>query len=84
MAVKKTEAGRTFVSVAQRGGEVRPVEWTVAESCEGKDGRWMCITCDTVFQNNFMKDTHISEDESPKGMEHELVWMCSEHGPEVP
>ena len=53
--------------------------YVVEPSCGGKSGSWLCITHETVFENQFMKDTHISD-----GKVHVMVWICPEHGPEIP
>lgn len=57
-------------------GEVR----TVKPACDVKDnGRWFCVTHqEGPFRHNFEKDSHIHTGE------HELVWICLIHGPEVP
>lgn len=51
----------------------------VKAPCEDKHGgHWYCVTHQEAFDNQFMKDTHIS-----KGR-HTLVWMCHAHGAEQP
>jgi hypothetical protein len=52
-------------------------EYTVKPSCGGR-GSWFCLTHKVLFTNQFQKDSHIH-----KGT-HEMVWICIEHGPEVP
>ena len=47
--------------------------------CESQHGgHWFCLTHNEGFQNQLQKDGHINRGD------HELVWMCHEHGPEAP
>jgi len=60
------------------GPERRKHPMVVAQACEKNRGLWHCITHDESFQNNFQKDSHIHTGK------HCLVWVCFDHGPEVP
>lgn len=50
----------------------------VGPKCETNNGAWYCNTHAKGFANQLQKDIHIHEGE------HELVWLCFEHGPEEP
>jgi hypothetical protein len=52
--------------------------FTVKSTCGSGGGRWACANHREMFQNNMEKDAHIYD-----GV-HVLVWICAEHGPEVP
>ena len=68
--VVKTPEGRKF----RWGGR----EYTVEPRCGSEKGKWMCLTHMTAFISQAQKDSHIK-----KG-QHEMVWLCVEHGAEVP
>lgn len=56
------------------------VDHTVKPRCAGPgDGQWGCVTHQLVFMNNLQADIH-EHDDKP----HVAVWLCFEHGPEVP
>ena len=75
--VEALREGETFGSHVGPDGEERT--FTVASPCDEKNaGRWLCVTHDTGFANQFQKDTHIMSGK------HRLVWVCFEHGPEQP
>jgi hypothetical protein len=83
------------VSVVTRGEKVRIkeppysgrlVEHEVQPACADKNnGRWYCVTHGEGFPNQMQKDSHIGEygDHGPNAL-HRLVWLCFEHGAEVP
>lgn len=77
--VKPAELGRKFWMSEYRGGKRIRSDYEVRASCQGKRGAWFCITHRTSFRSQFDKDLHISN-----GLQHELSWVCVEHGPEVP
>lgn len=61
------------------------IKWTgydegvnVRPSCNGKGGYWVCATHGEAFQNQMQKDGHIREGQ------HQMAWLCFEHGAEVP
>ena len=70
------------ISKAEVGQIVEPKDidgkMVVGLSCGGNKGQWYCVTHDQTFINQFYKDTHIE-----KG-EHQMAWVCPEHGLEVP
>lgn len=68
--VKTAEAGRAY---SDDFGD----EHTVAEACDLKGGHWYCITHREGFSTQIAMHAHTSRGE------HELVWICHEHGPEV-
>jgi hypothetical protein len=68
--VVKTSEGKTF----RWGGK----EHTVKPACGGERGKWMCLTHMIAFISQPQKDDHVK-----KG-QHEIVWLCAEHGAEVP
>jgi hypothetical protein len=72
MAGQVTDAqiGREFTD---RHGDT----FTVVEGCREDAGHWYCITHREGFPNQFQMHGHTSEGN------HELVWMCHKHGPEV-
>lgn len=51
----------------------------VKPRCDLNDGRWGCVTHQTMFANNLAASIH---EEDPH--RHVVVWLCDEHGPEVP
>lgn len=58
-------------------GETRTVE--IAPPCANKnDGGWYCLTHGEGFENQLQKDIHIHTGD------HNLMWVCLEHGPEQP
>lgn len=68
--------GREFT--LKVGDEVVP--YVVLPKCEtGTRGQWRCLTHAEGFITQMDKDRHISK----RGY-HEMVWVCIEHGPEVP
>ena len=67
-------------------GEIIPIEgiqYTVKAPCANKTGgHWYCVRCGVGFGGNaFNFAEHINEF---IGTDHILVWICHEHGPEVP
>ncbi len=68
--VVKPSEGKTFTW----GGK----EHTVKPGCGGEKGKWMCLTHMIVFISQPQKENHIK-----KG-QHERVWLCAEHGAEIP
>jgi hypothetical protein len=61
------------------GPEREPWITHVLPACDNQiGGQWHCATHDVGFRNQLEKDSHIHEGE------HLLVWICLEHGPEVP
>ena len=58
-------------------------EFTVGPSCGKNHGRWLCVTHDEIFGNNWEKDSHVLEQSKKKGP-CKLTWFCAHHGPEVP
>lgn len=50
----------------------------VHSSCGVNQGNWYCCTHEAMFENNLMKDFHITTGE------HKLAWWCWEHGLEAP
>lgn len=81
----KTMEGRKFTTKVMSAGEERSQEFTVLASCGENTpyGRWMCITHNQVFRNQFEKDGHLH---AKRGAIKpcELCWICPKHGPEVP
>ena len=67
-----------FKATEGRQFQAHGVDYEVRASCGGRAGRWMCLTYRAVFASQLEKDAHIG-----KGR-HEMVWICVEHGPEVP
>lgn len=62
-------------------------EEDVKPACEDKNsGHWYCVTHEEHFTNQFMKDTHLSENRSGKknANVHVMAWICHLHGAEVP
>lgn len=53
-------------------------DYLVSAKCDTNRGSWYCITHSTGFRNQLEKDSHIGRGR------HQLVWVCLEHGPEVP
>lgn len=63
------------VYILNRTQETPAVKQDVQKSCgDLHSGHWYCLTHHEHFENQFMKDTHIS-----KGV-HRLVWICHVHG----
>ncbi len=56
----------------------KTVDFTVEPSCQGKAGSWYCVTHGRTFRNQMEKDGHIRDGD------HQLAWICPEHGIEVP
>lgn len=46
----------------------------------GLHGHWGCVTHDEQFGNNVQAIAHEDDDT----IQHVAVWLCDEHGPEVP
>jgi len=70
-----------------------PINWTVGPKCETNHGYWHCSTHDETFRNNFEKDGHVYHVDrlSPRAKQSRkrmgpcvLVWICYQHGAEVP
>lgn len=86
MATRKATVGET-ITITGHGwvtyeGEVPTTEYTVNEACAGNGGggSHYCPTHpDADVHNNWMMSSHV---EGPG--KHIEVWICSEHGPEVP
>lgn len=74
--VTAAAAGRKFTTTV--GANKQEIEMEVAPGCGTGSGAWYCITHDAAFPNQLAKDGHIERGE------HELAWICLEHGPEVP
>ena len=53
-------------------------QFLLAPACRDDAGIWACATHETTFANNLQKDLHLSE-----AGEHEPLWYCFKHGPEV-
>lgn len=52
---------------------------TVLPACDLQaGGHWYCVTHDEYFQNQLMKDSHISRGD------HKMAWVCLDHGIETP
>jgi len=80
MSVYKTEVGKRILLPGARPGEHSGRSAVVQPGCENKaGGNWYCITHRTLAHNNFEKDQHIDQPG-----DHELAWLCFEHGPEIP
>lgn len=74
--VFRTTEGRQF-TVKLRGEDET---FTVGPKCEtGTQGQWRCLTHAEGFAAQMEKDSHVA-----RPGDHELVWVCIEHGPEVP
>jgi len=78
---------RALVPMADEGQRIRVsgnrvVAMQVVETaCANKDGgHWFCGVHDEHFPNNMSWWSHVDAD--PR--KHLAVWMCHEHGPEVP
>ena len=69
--VKRIEKGTNIV--------IKGATLEVGVPCNTDNGQWYCETHPEGFANNLEKDIHIHG-----GSEHVLVWVCKEHGPEVP
>lgn len=75
---KATAGQQIEVSILRRGEKVK-TNVTVSETCDSsRGGQWYCVTHDIAFDNNFQKDSHISEGK------HQLAWNCFTHGIEAP
>lgn len=61
-------------------GTTKKIPMTVKPKCDLNHGSWYCATCNKGFLNNLMMWFHV--DEVP-GL-HNITWVCSTHGPEVP
>jgi hypothetical protein len=76
--ITRATEGQQLTAVIIRAGE-KKADYTVKPPCDDPNsGQWYCITHDEVFRNQFEKDSHIHSGE------HQLAWMCFQHGPEVP
>lgn len=52
-----------------------PRQYRVNQPCDNpNNGRWFCITHTRSFQTQFEKDGHVHRGN------HQLVWVCNEHG----
>lgn len=51
----------------------------VSTACKQNKGNWYCNTHREGFQNQFHMHSHTKDSRN-----HEIVWMCHEHGPETP
>lgn len=51
----------------------------VAVTTHADGGQWACVTHQLVHRNNLSASLH----EAEPG-DHRVVWVCFEHGPEVP
>lgn len=59
---------------------------TVKPGCpEPGNGYWVCVTHDLGLHTNFARDSHLGRS-GHRGVdsEHQLLWWCFAHGPEVP
>jgi hypothetical protein len=72
--VEPVTLGETF-----RGPEGR--EFTAGPKCSENVGAWYCATCEEGFGNQLQKSSHVH---AAPNTEHRLVWICRDHGPEVP
>lgn len=73
MSAYKTEIGKRILLPSGRSAVVQ-------SGCENKTGgNWYCITHRLLAHNNLMKDQHLDQPG-----DHELAWLCFEHGPERP
>lgn len=61
------------------GWPVADRRFTVLPRCDLGAGTWGCITHKELFRNNLEASSHEDDD-----AEHGVVWLCDEHGPEVP
>lgn len=76
---KATEGDTVKLTHGPYGDELAvPLVVKTGPSCSSNDGRWGCLTHNVLFDNQFQKDTHINRGR------HRMVWICAEHGPEVP
>jgi hypothetical protein len=77
--ITKATIGQRYFSACIPGNE--KIRFIVGPACEKNRGVWHCITHDETFHNQFQKDSHIDNRNPGK---HCLVWICYDHGPEVP
>jgi len=73
--ITKAESGQR---IGISGNHVMAMQ-VVEDSCGTNGGHWFCGVHDEHFANNMQWWNHCDE-----GTEHLAVWMCHEHGPEVP
>jgi hypothetical protein len=77
MATKVTE-GQVVQLMTGPSHHQELAEYTIGPKCDKPDmGRWICVTHDKVFANNWEKDSHVSG-------KCQMAWFCAYHGPEVP
>jgi hypothetical protein len=60
-----------------RDDHIQPSCATEGGSAPG--GQWYCVTHQEGFRNNLEISSHVQD-----GGDHTTMWICSEHGPEVP
>lgn len=74
------------VVAAKPGDRVRlELTTVVGEKCDGNEGSWYCCTHEEQFENQLMKDFHVSDRNDWWGDQvHVLAWVCLKHGLETP
>lgn len=75
MATRKAQVGEQITSSAYPDGA------PVNEGCEGSTGYHLCASHpDADIRSNLGMNGHVEYESGP----HIEVWVCHEHGPEVP
>lgn len=75
--VKVAQVGEDIVFPS--GWPVRDRHHVVKPQCPGASGAWACVTHKLIHRNNLEASSHEGD-----GQLHLIVWLCDEHGPEVP